>query len=272
MALAWGQGNTMAEILKLDESRTKLSYTSTEEAIIATSFYLEIPAFFGKPTLGATNSSAKILPGLPNYETWDVGDTDRGLRYDLKRKIQEQVNTWELVSLHSLPVAAQPLASNMLKASAEFVGVVSNWITGFYQDSKCKGANEIETWKHISHTVREICHILHVARGSGRGHIANPQDRASCLFWGQLQAHREMQSLSKAGLVGDHRLSHILNLHLRDNAVMKSELIKVNDLLRELKKDVMELKNKAKKKTPPTAAGGARGVGFVRAGREDDDE
>ena len=272
MALAWGQGTTMGEILKLDESRTKLSYTSPEEAIIATSFYLEIPAFFGKPSLGATNSSAKILPGLPNYETWDVGDTDRGLRYDLKRKIQEQVDTWELASLHSLPIAAQPLASNMLKASAEFVGVVSSWITGFYQDSKCKGANEVETWKHISHTVREICHILHVARGSGRGHIANPNDRASCLFWGQLQSHREMQALTKAGLVGDHRLSHVLNLHLRDNAVMKSELVKVHDQLREMKKEILELKNKAKKIPGAAQPGAARAVGFARTGRDDNVE
>jgi hypothetical protein len=171
--------------------------------------------------------------------------------------------------------AAQPLAANMLKASAEFVGVVSNWITGFYQDSKCKGANELETWKHISHTVREICHILHVARGPGRGHIANPQDRASCLFWGQLQAHREMQVLTKAGLVGDHRLSHVLNLHLRDNAVMKSELIKVHDLMREMKREIVELKNKAKKKPAVgPGGGGARtpGVAFARTGREDDDE
>jgi hypothetical protein len=176
-----------------------------------------------------------------------VGDTDRGLRYNLKRMIQEQVETWELAALHSLPVAAQPLAANMLKTSAEFVGVMSNWITGFYQDSKCKGANELETWKHISHTVREICHILHVARGPGRGHIANPHDGASCLFWGQLQAHREMQVLTKAGLVGDHRLSHVLNLHLRDNAVMKSELIKVHDLMQEMKKEIIELKTRPKR-------------------------
>ena len=80
-----------------------------------------------------------------------------------------------------------------------------------------------------------------------------------------------MQALSKSGLVGDHRLSHVLNLHLRDNAVMKSELIKVHDLLRELKKDVMELKNKAKKK-PVAVAAGARGVGFARAAREEQDD
>jgi hypothetical protein len=274
LALAWGQGNTMAEILKLDESWNKLSYTSLEEAIIATLFYLEIPAFFGKPSLGATNSSAKILPGLPNYETWHVGDTDRGLRYDLKRKIQEQVDTWELALLHLLPVAAQSLASNMLKASAEFVGVVSNWITGFYQDSKCKGANETETWKHILHTVREICHILHVARGLGRGHIVNPNDCASCLFWGQLQAHREMQVLTKAGLVGDHRLSQFLNLHLRDNAVMKSELVKVHDLMREMKKEILELKKKAKKKPQGAALAAGCAVGFARGttGRDNDDK
>ena len=48
--------------------------------------------------------------------------------------------------------------------------------------------------------------------------------------------------------MGDPRLSHILNLHLRDNAVMRSELVKVNDTIRMLAKDVNELKNKNKRK------------------------
>ena len=81
-----------------------------------------------------------------------------------------------------------------------------------------------------------------------------------------------MQVLTKAGLVGDHRLSHVLNLHLRDNAVMKSEMVKFHDLLREMKKEILELKNKAKKKPGAAQPGAARTVGFARAAREDEDE
>jgi hypothetical protein len=102
---------------------------------------------------------------------------------------------------------------------------------------------------------REICSILHDARKGGRGHYTTPAERGSCAFWGQLQAHREMEVLASRSLVSDPRLSHILNLHLRDNAVMRSELVKVNDTIRTLQRDMMELK-KANSKRP--AAAGAK--------------
>jgi hypothetical protein len=80
-----------------------------------------------------------------------------------------------------------------------------------------------------------------------------------------------MEALTKAGLVGDHRLSHVLNLHLRDNAVMKSELVKVHDLMREMKKEILELKNKAKKKPPGSTPAAGQAVGFTRGAAGQDD-
>jgi hypothetical protein len=249
MAVAYGAGGTMAEVLKLEESKKKLGLSTSEEAILLASFHLEIPAFFGKPSTLATNVSSKVLPGLSNFAAWDAGDTDHGLRYDLRRKVQDRASGWGLSIETTLPLGeAQMVAQAMLHASTTFVEMVSNWITQFFRDCKSKGADEVETWKHISHTVREVCSILHDARRAGRGPFLSEGERATGLFWGQLQAHREMQIISNRGLMGDPRLSHILNLHLRDNAVMRSELVKFNDTIRILTKDVNELKNKNKRK------------------------
>lgn len=82
----------------------------------------------------------------------------------MKHKVQERVEAWQSSAELFLPPGAQLVAQAMLLASATFVEFVSNWVTQFFGDCKTKGADETETWKHISHTVRELCSILHNAR------------------------------------------------------------------------------------------------------------
>jgi hypothetical protein len=78
MALAHGAGGTMGEILKVEEARAKLNFTTPEEAMLMTSFHMEIPSFFGRASSQATSMSSKVLPGLQSFESWDMGDGDRG--------------------------------------------------------------------------------------------------------------------------------------------------------------------------------------------------
>jgi hypothetical protein len=254
LALAYGPGGSMGEILKLQESSTKLSYSTIDEAMVMASFHLEIPSFFGKATASATMHSAKILPGLETYKAWDSGDGEHGLRYDLKYKVRSYADTWRQAAEFKLSPDALAVAQVFLHTAISFVDQVSYWITEFFTDCKNKGANDRETWKHISHTVREICNILHEAQKAGRGQSSSPAERASGAFWGQIQAFREMEQLSQRSLVSDHRLSHILNLHLRDNAVMRSELNEVHETIRALRRDLVEVK-KANGKRPAGAAG-----------------
>ena len=145
---------------------------------------------------------------------------------------------------------AMVVAQSMMNTAKAFVEQVCGWITQFFTDSKNKGANNAETWKHISHTVRKVCRILQDARRAGRGHQTNDAERAAGAFWGQLQAHREMVQFSQRSLVADPRLSHILNLHLQDNAVMRSELTRVYDSIKLLQREVAELKKKKPAATP----------------------
>jgi tRNA-dihydrouridine synthase len=66
-----------------------------------------------------------------------------------------------------------------------------------------------------------------------------------------------MEILAQRSLVSDHRLSHILNLHLRENAVMRSEMVSVNETIKGLQKDISELK-KANSRRPAALAGAGR--------------
>jgi hypothetical protein len=98
LALAFGPGGFMADILKLHETSVKLSDATTDEAIVVASFHMEIPSFFGKPSATATTHSAKVLPGLQTYAAWDSGDGDHGLRYDMKQKVKELCWCLEYIS------------------------------------------------------------------------------------------------------------------------------------------------------------------------------
>jgi hypothetical protein len=261
LALAFGPGASTRDVLKTEESRTKLNYSTSEEAIMTASFQIEIPAFYGTASSQATTLSAKILPGLPTFAAWDTGDGDRGLRYDLRRKVLNHTQSWEKAASAALSPQAQVVAQTMLLASSNFVDFVSNWITQFYGDCRAKGANGEETWKHISHTIRELCQILHNARNAGQGPFLSASDRATGIFWGSMQAYREMSVITAKGMMGDPRLSHILNLHLRDNAVMRSEmkdaLLKIKNLQGEVT-GLLQTRNRA--------AGGGRGGGGRGAG------
>jgi hypothetical protein len=266
LALAFGAGGTMADVLKLQETTVKLSFASIDEAIVYSSFHLEIPSFFGKPSTGATMQSAKVLPGLQTYAAWDSGDGDHGLRYDMKQKVMGYADTWRTSAEYNLGPEALVVAQTMLHNAVAFVDKVSYWITEFFTDCRNKGANDGETWKHISHTIREVCNILHDARKAGRGHYSTAKERAACAFWGQLQAQREMEVLSQRSLVADPRLSHILNLHLRDNAVMRSELAAVHETMKNIQKDISDLKKANSRR--PVAGPGAAGRAAARQDQE----
>jgi hypothetical protein len=177
----------------------------------------------------------------------------------MKNKVRNYAEAWRTAAEFQLSPDALAIAQTMLHNLLAFVDKVSYWISEFFTDCRNKGANNGETWKHISHTIREICNILHDARKAGRGPYTNASERASCSFWGQLQAQREMEILSQRSLVSDPRLSHILNLHLRDNAVMRSELVNLNDSIRGLQRDIAELK-KANSRRPVANGGVSRGA------------
>jgi hypothetical protein len=81
------------------------------------------------------------------------------------------------------------------------------------------------------------------------------------IFWGTLQAIRVMRKFRETNFAAHPALSHILNLHLQDNAVIKSEMKAALDKIKDLTADVKTLKGAADRKvTAKNAKGGAAGV------------
>jgi hypothetical protein len=252
MALANGKGATMQEVLKMAEYKEKLKYSSIDAALIAAGFQIAIPEFFGIRT---TDRSAKALPGLAKSADWDAKDGDRGLRYDITRKCMTVYMDRTATMQYSLSPVATLVVGTMLTETHEFITTLVTWISTFLTDHSNKGDDAAEKIQHMSHAVRTIMEILHAARAPGRGPFG-PGELSTKILWGTLQALGVMRKMRAANFSAYPALSHILNLHLQDNAVTTSELIAVEKRLKTTMDDLKALKSavdrggltKAKKK------------------------
>jgi hypothetical protein len=239
MALANGKGATTQEVLKMAEYKEKLKYSSIDAALIAAGFQIAIPEFFGIKT---TDKSAKALPGLSKSKDWDAKDGDRGLRYDITRKCMTVYMDRSATMHFNISPAARLVAGTMLTTEAqEFVTTLVSWISTFLTDRGNKGDDEVETIQHMLHAVRTIMEMLHASRAPGRGPFAQGE-MGTKIFWGTLQALGVMRELRAANFSAHPALSHILNLHLQDNAVTKSEMIAMEKKLKTTMDDLKALK------------------------------
>jgi hypothetical protein len=92
-----------------------------------------------------------------------------------------------------------------------------------YKSLVARGGAKEACWRLICHCVQAIFGDLHKARIAGRGPFLG-SDRASGIMWGSLQAHRLMQEYVITSDFAAHpKYSHILNIHLQDNALMKAD-------------------------------------------------
>jgi hypothetical protein len=239
MALAHNKGATTQEVLKMNEYKEKLKYTSIDAALIATGFQIAIPEFFGIRT---SDRSAKALPGLSKGQDWDARDGDRGLRYDITRRCSTVYLDRTTNMKYSLSPVARLVAGSMLTETHEFTTGLVTWISTFLTDRANKGDNEAETIQHMSHAVRTIMEMLHAVRAPGRGPFA-PGEMGAKILWGTLQAVVVMRELRRVNFSGSPALSHILNLHLQDNAVTKSELAAMEKRLKATMDELKVLKS-----------------------------
>jgi hypothetical protein len=130
----------------------------------------------------------------------------------------------------------------MLTESQEFVTTLVGWINTFLTDRANKGDDEGETLQHMSHVLRTMMEMLHAARAPGRGPYP-PGKKGARIFWGTLQAVTVMRKLREANLSAHPALSHILNLHLQDNSVTKSEMAGMEKRLKAILDEVKILKS-----------------------------
>jgi hypothetical protein len=224
MAVATGSdSSSLGDILSFDATAKKVGASSPLEATLSASFRQELPQFFGNLSKSVARDD-RLLPALPTYDKWDTQSNHAGGRYTLSSGIALTVDGL----YHSLQTNIQgegmEVARTMINDSRDFLNQLSSWITQTYQDLVNGGGSGKEAWAYVSHCVRAIFVMLYKARAPGRGPFLDESKRQAGMVWGALQCLNVCRALLEANFSGHPTLSHILNLHLRDNAVMNSTL------------------------------------------------
>ena len=138
------------------------------------------------------------------------------------------------------------IALTMINGSAMFINKLVNWVTAQYLQLVGRGGNPEEVWRLLCQSVRAVFRALHVKRSSGRGPFV-PGEEAACRLWGCLQAYKRMLEFKDNLFAADPELSHILNIHLQDNAVMKKDLEKINKQIEAALKSAKEANEEAQR-------------------------
>mmetsp|Transcript_3766 Transcript_3766/g.5135 ORF Transcript_3766/g.5135 Transcript_3766/m.5135 type:complete len:277 (+) Transcript_3766:1972-2802(+) len=223
------EASTNTEVLSFEASSLKSGFKSSFEALVMASFKLELPPFFGadEKTLASTKNARELLK-IKTFSDWDTKDGYTGARYQMHNSVQEATKTLQQSSMSLLSGAALSVSTSMISLSNSFLNTLIEWISQEFADLMGRAgdvdeATEAAIWKLISHCIRTIFKELHVCRLPGRGPFLSQDHRAGCVLWGCLQAHLRMQTFVSQGFSADSKLSHVLNLHLQDNAVMQGE-------------------------------------------------
>jgi hypothetical protein len=107
-----------AEQLGLQAAAAKAGFTSSEEALVVSSYKFELPTFFGKET-----KDSRKLPVVPTANAWDSKDGFTGVQYEFRKLIhstrKEQLGNANLyVTGDGLSVA-----KHMIQASFAFLEI-----------------------------------------------------------------------------------------------------------------------------------------------------
>jgi hypothetical protein len=234
----------------------KVGYSSPDEALVVTSFSLELPEAFGSlPNSGVARDS-RILPALPTFKEWDGGDGYNGLKVTLSDKLTEFVPQMGSYYRTVLPGEALTVANEMLATSKNFIYELSTWMNLKYQDTLARTmASEKEAWSLIAHCVRVVFKLLRDARSSGSRWTPEAGDGDVQLVWAQLQCHRVMHELRAAGFSAHPALSHVLNLHLQDNVASRSKFEALEKRVLETERLAKEAKKIAERRGAPPNRG-----------------
>jgi hypothetical protein len=216
-----GDASSSDQVLSFESMSLKAGYKSSEEANVVASFRLELPAFFGKDSKNSLAArDMRVLPAIPTHAQFDSGDGYVGVRHTLDKGIEAAQQTYmEGASLY-MKQEASFVARQMISESATWLRALSHWMSQTHTDLTNRGADTKDAWQLISHGVRTIFADLHQARVSGRGPFP-PGEKSTSIVWGALRGLGKMREFSEARFSAHPRLSHILNLHLQNNAVMK---------------------------------------------------
>jgi hypothetical protein len=236
----------------------KVGYTSTDEALVVTSFTLELPEAFGSlPDLGVVRDS-RLLPALPTFKEWDGGDSYHGLKIMLMEKLGDFIEHMSQHYWTCLTGEALIVAIEMLTASKNFLFELFTWMNHKYTDTIAHTtATEKEAWALMAHCVQVIFKLLRDAQSSGTRWTLEDPNGDIQLIWAQLQSHKVMNELKIVGFGAHPALGHAWNLHLQDNMASRTKM----EALLKRAMEAERLAREAKKLAPEKKGGVNRQAG-----------
>jgi hypothetical protein len=248
LSLSTDEVGSARSVIHFQQAAKKGGFKSTEEALVVSSFKIELPSIFGSDSSSSQmTADTRTLPAMKSADVWDPKDGYTGGRMRFEALIKE-AKTMMLASVGDhLQGIGKIVAMECITESYQFLMKLAEWISKEHTNLVGRGGSDEGCWKLISHCIRSIFRDLHVARLAGRGPFLGT-DRAGGIVWGCLQAHRVMKEYVEYDFSAHPKCSHILNIHLQDNALMKSEASKTtkaqNALIEKLTKAVTDLQSK----------------------------
>jgi hypothetical protein len=223
LSLAADEAGSARSVINFQHLAAKGGYGSIEEALVAASLKIELPAI-----LGSYSASMQVTPdtrALPVMKTPEACDPENGYtrrRLRFEALIKEAKETM-LGGVGDYLVGMGKIVSiESIVGSFNFLMRLSEWTTKQYRHLVRRGGLPKVCWKLVSHCFRAIFRDLHMARMAGQGPYLGG-NRSSESVWGCLQAHRVMEDYLAEDFAAHPKCSHILNIHLQDNAAMKTE-------------------------------------------------
>ena len=227
LTLGFADYDDAGDVMRDESNAFKAGHTSVNVALLKASFKVPLPAFFGKAAKDdkSTVKDSRVLPRIKQYSYWDDSTGHSGLRHEYDELVKTVSKDLMDGGHMNLSTVASYLSSAVLAETAQALLAMGSWMTGSVQDLAGRQVPNKVAWPLTSHGVRVIMSRLDKARRIGKYSCPDCQ-RPGTILWGLLQGVKKMREFVADHFGAHPDVSHVLNIYLRDHAVLKDEFKK----------------------------------------------
>ena len=224
MAMSGGTNDSVTtdlDQLSFTYRAQQTGFDTSEDAVLYQSISKRLPLIFGKLT---PSTSERVLPACPTFRSWDNLDGETSFVENKRRDLEQCVNHLMHKIESQLADDAQEVASTLIRDSQKFCIALFKFMTDTVSVSNHArdGAgkkSEHETWLYVSHAVRAIFDYLYEFRIKAKLHRKDP----AAMVWHFMKVREEQNKILKVGIQDFHIVTNVLHVHMRRNAVMRTE-------------------------------------------------
>ena len=224
LTLGFADYDDAGDVMRDESNAYKAGHKSVNVALLKASFKVPLPAFFGKADKEdkTTVKDARVLPRIKLYAYWDDTTGHSGLRHEYNELVKTVSKDLMDGGHMNLSTTASYLSSAILAETAQALLAMGAWMTGSVQNLAGRNVPDKVSWPLTSHGVRVIMARLDKARRVGK-YSCPPAQKPGTILWGLLQGVKKMREFVLDGFGAHQDVSHVLNIYLRDHAVLKEE-------------------------------------------------